>query len=204
MVYPFSQLVDIAGGVSCPVFYFGWRCRPISKMAHQINDAIRDKEVRVIGSDGAQLGIMPGKDALKMAEDQDLDLVKIAPQASPPVCRIMDYGKFRFEQSKREKEARKHQHVVEIKEIRLSSGIDVHDFEFKLRNGIKFLKAGNKVKVSVRFHGRQLVHTDLGQKQLLKFADGCEEFAAVEKPPVLEGRRMAMFLAPRASKEPGK
>lgn len=169
-------------------------------MAHQINEDIRDKEVRVIGDDNSQLGIMSARDALNLALDRDLDLVKIAPQATPPVCRIMDYGKFRFEQSKREKEARKNQHIVEIKEIRLSSGIDIHDFDFKLRNAIRFLKEGNKVKVSVRFHGRQLVHVDLGEKQLFKFADGCTEVANMEKAPLLEGRRMTMFLAPKTGK----
>ncbi|MCL2082014.1 MAG: translation initiation factor IF-3 [Oscillospiraceae bacterium] len=172
----------------------------IGKIAHQINEEIRDKEVRLIGDDGAQLGIVKSSDALRAAFEKDLDLVKIAPQAAPPVCRIMDYGKFRFEQSKREKEARKNQHVVAVKEIRLSSGIDVHDFEFKLRNAQKFLKDGDKVKVSVRFHGRQLVHVGLGEKQLLKFAESCEELASIEKPPILEGRRMSMFLTPKPNK----
>ena len=176
----------------------------VIKQTTEINERIRDAQVRLLDADGAQLGIMSARDAYLLAVQKNLDLVKISPTAVPPVCKIMDYGKYRFEQSKREKEARKHQHVVEIKEIRLSSSIDVHDFDFKLRNGIRFLKDGNKLKVSVRFHGRQLVHTGLGEKQLRKFADGCAEVANVEKPPILEGRRMSMFLAPKATKEPGK
>ena len=166
-------------------------------MAHQINEDIRDREVRVIDDDGSQLGVMPGKDALKLAQSKDLDLVKIAPKAEPPVCRIMDYGKFRFEQAKKEKEARKNQHVIEIKEIRLSSGIDVHDFDFKLRNALRFLRDGDKVKVSVRFRGREMVHTNLGEKQLLRFAEGCAEVANMEKSPKLEGRNMSLFLSPK-------
>ena len=154
--------------------------------------------MRLIGEDGAALGIMSARDAFKIAADRDLDLVKIAPTATPPVCRLMDYGKFRYEQAQKEKEARRNQHIVEIKEIRLSSTIDVHDFTFKLNNAIRFLKDGDKVKVSVRFHGRELVHSDLGEKQLLKFAEGCAELASIEKPPKLEGRRMFMFLTPKA------
>jgi len=166
-------------------------------MDHQINEDIRDPEVRLVGDDGAQLGVMPTRRAMEIAIEKELDLVKIAPTARPPVCRIMDYGKFRFEQSKKEKEARRSQHTVEIKEIRLSSGIDVHDFNFKLRNGQKFLQDGNKLKVSVRFRGRQMAHTSIGEQQLLKFAEGCDELAAIERPPKLEGRSMAMFLSPR-------
>lgn len=186
------------GGCCPPAFFnFGRRCVPISNMSHQINEDIRDREVRVIGDDGGQLGIMPSRDALKLAQTKELDLVKIAPQAVPPVCKIMDYGKFRFEQAKKDKEAKKNQHVVEIKEIRLSSGIDVHDFEFKLRNALRFLRDGDKVKVSVRFRGREMVHTDLGEKQLLKFAESCSEIANMEKAPKLEGRNMALFLTPK-------
>jgi len=185
------------GSLSTRVSIFGRRCVPISNMAHQINEDIRDREVRVIDDDGSQLGVMPGKDALKLAQSKDLDLVKIAPKAEPPVCRIMDYGKFRFEQAKKEKEARKNQHVIEIKEIRLSSGIDVHDFDFKLRNALRFLRDGDKVKVSVRFRGREMVHTNLGEKQLLRFAEGCAEVANMEKSPKLEGRNMSLFLSPK-------
>ncbi|MCL2747824.1 MAG: translation initiation factor IF-3 [Oscillospiraceae bacterium] len=166
-------------------------------MDHQINEDIRDPEVRLVDSDGAQLGVMPTHSAMDIAFNKDLDLVKIAPSAKPPVCRVMDYGKYRFEQSKKEKEARKSQHTVEVKEIRLSSGIDDHDFNFKLRNGLKFLQDGNKLKVSVRFRGRQMAHTSIGERQLLKFAGACAELAAIERPPKLEGRSMAMFMSPK-------
>lgn len=162
----------------------------------QINEQIRDREVRVISSTGEQLGIMSAKDALKKAEEKTLDLVKIAPTAKPPVCKIMDYGKYRFEQAKREKEARKNQKVVEIKEIRLSLNIDTHDFQTKVNHAEKFLKAGNKVKVSIRFRGREMAHPELGLTSMEKFAEACSEFSSVEKPAKLEGRQMLMFLAP--------
>jgi translation initiation factor IF-3 len=149
-----------------------------------------------------QLGIMSSRDALKAAQAQELDLVKISPAANPPVCKIMDYGKFRFEQAKKDKEARKRQHVVEIKEIRLSPGIDVHDFDFKLRNAQKFLTDGDKVKVAVRFRGREMAHTSIGEQLLVKFAESCSVISSVEKPPKLEGRHMIMFLAPKAVKAP--
>jgi translation initiation factor IF-3 len=171
-------------------------------MDHQINEDIRDREVRLIGDDGAQLGVMPTRAAMEIAIQKDLDLVKIAPTAAPPVCRIMDYGKFRFEQSKKEKEARKGQHIVEVKEIRLSSGIDEHDFNFKLRNGLRFLQDGDRLKVSVRFRGRQMAHTSIGEQQLLKFAQACTEVASVERPPKLEGRSMSMFMSPRPQVKP--
>ena len=176
------------------------RCFRISKLEHQINEEIRDKEIRLIGDDGAQLGIMSAKEALQIAEEKDLDLVKIAPQAVPPVCRVMDYGKFRFEQDKREKEARKNQHVVDIKEVRMTPGIDVHDFNVKVNSALRFLKAGNKVKTVVRFKGRELAHTAIGQTLLERFAEACTDFANVEKAPKLEGRQMIMFLAAKANK----
>ena len=162
----------------------------------QSNEQIRDREVRVISSTGEQLGIMSAKDALKKAEEKNLDLVKIAPTAKPPVCKIMDYGKYRFEQAKREKEARKNQKVVEIKEIRLSLNIDTHDFQTKVNHAEKFLKAGNKVKVSIRFRGREMAHPELGLTSMEKFAEACSEFSSIEKPAKLEGRQMLMFLAP--------
>ncbi len=168
----------------------------ISTKEMQINEQIRDREVRVITADGEQLGIMSAKEALKKAEEKNLDLVKIAPNAKPPVCKIMDYGKYRFEQAKREKEARKNQKVVEIKEIRLSLNIDTHDFETKAKHAEKFLKAGNKVKVSIRFRGREMAHPELGLASMEKFAEACKEFSTVEKPAKLEGRQMLMFLAP--------
>ena len=168
---------------------------------HQLNEDIRDKEVRLIGSDGEQLGIMSSEDALRIADEKGMDLVKISPQAKPPVCKLMDYGKFRFEQGKREKEARKNQHVVEIKEVRMSPGIDVNDFNVKLRNAQKFLAEGNRVKVTVRFRGREMAHTDIGRGLLVKFAEQCGEVATLDKDPKLDGRHMSIFLSPKVAKE---
>lgn len=162
-----------------------------------INEEIRDKEVRLIGPDGAQLGVVSIKEALAIAEQNNLDLVKIAPQAKPPVCRVMDYGKHKFEQAKREKEARKNQKVVSIKEVRLSPNIDDHDFNTKVNQGIKFLKAGDKVKVSVRFRGREITHSALGKSLLLKVQEAMSEYGTVEKDIKLEGRNMAMFVSPK-------
>ena len=172
----------------------------IAKLEHQLNEEIRDKEVRVIGNDGAQLGIMSAAQANEMAEEQGMDLAKISPNATPPVCKIMDYSKFCFDQKKREKEARKNQKVVEIKEIRMSPSIDTNDFNTKAKNAMKFLKEGNRVKVSVRFRGREMAHTNLGEKLLIEFAEACSVLATMEKNPKLEGRFMAMFLTPKNSK----
>ena len=169
----------------------------ISIVMHQLNEDIRDKELRLIGSSGEQLGIMSADEALRIADEKGMDLVKISPQANPPVCKLMDYGKFRFEQGKREKEARKNQHVVEIKEIRMSPGIDVGDFNVKLKNAQKFLTEGNRVKVSVRFRGREMAHTEIGRKLLDKFAEQCAGIANVDKGAKLEGRNMSMFLSPK-------
>jgi translation initiation factor IF-3 len=160
-----------------------------------INEQIRDKEVRLIDADGTQLGIVQGKAALKLAEDKRLDLVKISPTAKPPVCKIMDYGKYRFEMSKREKEAKKNQHIVDMKEIRLSLNIDKHDFNTKVNHAKKFLAAGNKVKVSIRFRGREMAHPENGLTAMSNFAQALEEFGSVEKPAKLEGRSMQMFIA---------
>lgn len=162
-----------------------------------INDEIREKEVRVIDSDGSQLGILPLADALAKAEAKNMDLVLIAPQAKPPACKIMDYGKYKFEQGKREKEARKNQRVVNIKEVRITPSIDVHDFNTKVNQTIKFLKSGDKVKVTVRFRGRELHHTQLGMDLLTKFADAITEAGNVEKAAKLEGRNMTMVVAPK-------
>lgn len=186
------------------VLFFCWRCFSISNMAHQINEDIRDKEVRLISSDGQQLGIMSSRDALAVAAKAGLDLVKISPKATPPVCKVMDYGKYRFEQSKREKEAKKNQHVVEIKEIRMSPSIDVGDLNTKLRNANKFLAAGNRVKVTVRFRGREMAHTNIGEELLKKFAESCAEIASLDRKPKLEGRHMTILLSPKVSKEPKK
>lgn len=173
-----------------------WRCSPISSMEHQINEEIRDKEIRLIGDGGEQLGITSSREAQELAVQKGLDLVKIAPQAKPPVCKIMDYGKFRFEQAKREKEARRNQHVVEIKEIRLTPKIDVGDLNVKVGRAIRFLQDGNKVKVTVRFRGREVTHSSLGRGLLQRFAELCKEHGTVEKPSKLEGRQMIMFMAP--------
>ena len=172
----------------------------IAKLDHQLNEEIRDKEIRLIGADGAQLGIMSADQANEMAEEQGLDLVKISPNAVPPVCKIMDYSKFCFDQKKKEKEARKNQKVVEIKEIRMSPSIDTNDLNTKVKNAQKFLKEGNRVKVSVRFRGREMAHTNIGEKLLMDFAEACAEVASMEKNPKLEGRFMAMFLTPKNSK----
>lgn len=166
----------------------------------QINEEIRDKEIRVVTDEGEQLGIMSSNEALKIAEQRNQDLVKIAPQAVPPVCKIMDYGKYRFEQSKREKEAKKNQRIVEIKEIRLSLNIDKHDFETKLNHAKKFLTAGNKVKVSIRFRGREMAHPENGLVIMKEFADACEEIGVVEKAAKLEGRSMQMFIVSKPAK----
>lgn len=165
-----------------------------------INEEIRDKEIRLIGPDGEQLGIMSTKEALKIAAEKDLDLVKIAPQAQPPVCRVMDYGKYRFEQTKREKEAKKNQKVIDVKEIRLSLNIDTNDFNTKVNHAIKFLKAGNKVKVSLRFRGREMAHSELGKESVERFADACSEYGVVAKEPKLEGRSMVLFMSAKSSK----
>ena len=179
-----------------------WRCSTIGKKENntQINEEIRDKELRIISSDGQQLGIMSAKEALNLAEEKNLDLVKIAPQANPPVCKIMDYGKYRFEQAKREKEARKNQHIVEIKEVRLSLNIDTHDFNTKLNNALKFIKHGDKVKVSIRFRGREMGHPEIGLDTMKRFAEACGDAVIIEKPAKLEGRNMMMFLAPKSNK----
>ena len=154
----------------------------------------------MIDSDGAQLGVMSSRDAQRLADEKGLDLVKIAPTATPPVCRIMDYGKYRFEQSKREKEARKNQHIVELKEVRLSLNIDVADFNTKAKHALRFLAEGNKVKVSIRFRGREMGHPEIGLETMKRFAETCSEAANVEKPAKMEGRNMLMFLAPKPAK----
>ena len=171
---------------------------------HELNEDILDKEIRLIGAEGQQLGIMSSQEALKIADEQGLDLVKISPQAVPPVCKLMNYGKFRFEQSKKEKEARKNQRGVEIKEVRMSPSIDVNDFNVKLRNAQKFLSEGNRCKVTVRFRGREMAHTNIGQDLLMKFAEDCGEIAVVDKSPKLEGRHMSIFLSPKPAKDAKK
>mgnify|MGYP001033494248 CR=1 FL=1 len=178
------------------LFYFLWREPAISELF--INEQIRDKEIRLIGESGEQLGIMSSREALKLAEEAGLDLVKIAPTAKPPVCKILDYGKYRFEMQKKEKEAKKNQKVVELKEIRLSLNIDTNDFNTKVNQAAKFLQQGHKLKVSIRFRGREMAHTNIGEQLLRDFAAKCADIANLDKQPKLEGRNMSMFLSPKA------
>ncbi|MFR0910156.1 translation initiation factor IF-3 [Eubacterium sp.] len=159
-----------------------------------INEQIRDKEVRVIGTQGEQLGVMSSKEAMRLAEEAELDLIKIAPKAKPPVCKIMDYGKFRYEQQKREKEAKKKQHVVETKEIRLSPNVEMNDLKTKANNARKFIEKGDKVKVTLRFRGREMAHISSSAHVLDDFAAMLEDIAQVSKAAKLEGRNMTMFL----------
>ena len=160
-----------------------------------INEEIRDKEVRVNGADGNQIGVMSSREALKLAEEAELDLVKISPKANPPVCRIVDYGKFRYEMTKKEKEAKKKQHTVEVKEIRLSPNVEINDLRTKANNARKFIEKGNKVKVTLRFRGREMAHVNSSKVVLDNFAEMLMDIAVVEKPAKLEGRNMTMFLA---------
>ncbi len=176
-----------------------WRCFTIASVTHEINEEIIDKEIRVISDEGEQLGIMSAEEALKIAEEKELDLVKISPMAKPPVCKIMDYGKFRFEQAKREKEAKKNQRVMEVKEIRMSPSIGDNDLGTKLKAALKFLADGDRVKVSIRFRGREMAHTNIGEQILRDFAEKCSELANLDKQPKLEGRNMSMFLSPKSA-----
>ena len=177
-----------------------WRCVTISSKEIAINEGIKFKEVRVITADGSQLGILPIAKALESAENADLDLVCISPNAQPPVCKIMDYCQFKFEQAKRENEAKKKQKVMDIKEVRLSLNIDTGDFNTKVNHALRFLRDGNKVKVSIRFRGREMAHTEHGLDVMQRFAEACSENGSVEKAAKLEGRSMLMFLVPKASK----
>lgn len=177
-----------------------WRCVRINDL--MINEEIRDREVRLIDQNGEQMGIMPTRKAMELAEQAGLDLVKIAPQAKPPVCKLMDYGKYRFEQSKKEREIRKNQKVITIKEVRLSAVIADHDFEVRVKQGQKFLQDGDKVKASIRFRGRQIAHSQIGMEVMNAFAERLKDIAVVERKPLIEGRNMAMVLAPKEVKEP--
>ena len=171
---------------------FLWRCKTISDL--MINEQIRDKEVRVIGEDGEQLGVMSAKEAMKLAEEAELDLVKIAPTANPPVCKIVDYGKYKYEQLRREKEAKKKQKVIEVKEIRLSPNIDTNDLNTKINAARKFLTKGDKVKITLRFRGREMAHMNSSKHILDDFAEKLADISVVEKAPKVEGRSMTMFL----------
>ncbi len=164
----------------------------------QANEAIREKEVRVVNQEGEQLGVMSSDEALKLAQSKGLDLVNIAPTAKPPVCKIMNFGKYRFELQKREKENKKNQKIINIKEVQLSPSIDTNDFNTKCRNAIKFLSKGDKVKVTVRFRGREVSHSEIGEALLKRFAEEVKEVGNVDRQPKLEGRNMTMFLSPSA------
>lgn len=173
------------------------RCFTITEL--MINEQIRDREVRLIDENGEQLGVVSTKEAQDLADEKKLDLVKIAPTAKPPVCRIMDYGKYKFDQAKKEKEARKKQKTVDVKELRLSPGIDTHDVQVKVKKANEFLKSGDKVKVSIRFRGREIGHTRAGMVILENFAKETEELGVIEKAPKMEGRSLVMFLAPKSN-----
>ena len=164
-----------------------------------INEQIRDREIRLIGEDGQQLGIMSSREAMKIAREAELDLVKIAPQAKPPVCKIIDYGKYRYELARKEKEAKKKQRTVEVKEVRLSPNIDTNDLNTKMNNARKFISKGNKVKVTLRFRGREMAHVQSSRHILDEFAKALEDIALVDKPAKMEGRSMAMFLTEKRS-----
>lgn len=181
-------------------FYQIWRWLTISKDVN-VNEKIRAREVRLIDSNGDQLGVKSRQEALEIAATRELDLVMVAPNAKPPVCRIMDYGKHRFEQQKKEKEARKKQKIINVKEVRLSPGIEEHDFNTKLKNARKFLEKGDKVKASIRFRGRAITHKELGQEVLDKMAEECKDISTVEQKPKMEGRSMFIMLAPVAEKQ---
>ena len=180
-------------------FFYVWRCFNI-KQELPINGQIREKEVQLIGVNGEKLGVVSTKEALETAEKENLDLVLVAPNGNPPVCKIMNYGKYKFEQAKKEKEAKKKQKVLEIKELRVTPNIEEHDFGFKCKNARKFLTDGNKVKITVRFRGREVNNSKAGEVVLNKFIEALKDIATVEKPPKLEGRNMFTILAKRADK----
>lgn len=193
--------------VACAILFFSsiyWEVFCISKEGLRINEEIRIKEVRVTSADGEQLGIMATRDALRMAEEQHLDLVEVAPKAKPPVCRIMDFGKYRYEQQKREKEAKKKQKVISIKEVKLRPNIEQHDFDVKLKNALRFVEEGDKVKVTIMFRGRELSHQSLGKEVLDRMADQLKDKVAIEREAKLEGKNMIMILAPKAQPKGGK
>ncbi len=185
------------------IFYFAWRCLTISAKDSKdtlLNEEINAKEIRVIGPDGETLGIMASAKGLELAYDRGLDLVMMASNANPPVCKIMDYGKYCFERDKREKEAKKKQQTIELKEIQLSCRIDTHDFETKVRHALRFLKDGNKVRVVMKFKGREMSHVGIGREVLERFEAACAESGTVDKKPVLDGRFMSMVISPVKAK----
>lgn len=182
----------------CPLFYL-WRCLEIKEL--QINEEIREREVRLVDEEGNQVGIVNTNQAIDMAASKKLDLVKVAPNAKPPVCRIMDYGKYKYDMEKKEKEAKKKQKTINIKELRFTPNIEDHDLQTKAKQGIQFLKNGDRIKVSVRFRGREMGHTELGREVLDKFADLVSEYGVVDKKPKMEGRSMVMFLSEKTDKD---
>lgn len=198
-ILDFFGCVYFCGQKICSRFLFYWRCFSISKQELLINEEIKVKEVRLVGQDGSPLGITTSADALEQAYAKNLDLVLIAPKAEPPVCKIMDYGKYKFELAKRDKEARKNQKVVSVKEIRVSPSIDNHDFETKVNHTKKFLSDGDKVKITVRFRGREVHHSALGLQLLERFQEAVSEVGAVDKPPKLEGKNMSMVVSPKGA-----
>lgn len=181
--------------LSSLMFEYNRRCTAISKETLKINEEIRAREVRVVSDSNEQLGIMQTRDALRMAMEQQLDLVEVAPLAKPPVCRIMDFGKFKYEQQKRDKEAKKKQKVVTVKEVKLRPNIEDHDFDVKLKNAQRFLSDGDKVKVTIMFRGRELSHTELGRQVLVRMANELKDMVIIEREPKLEGKNMIMILA---------
>ena len=195
----FIMFLCTNGLFGCSCFQF-LEVLTISIKELTINEEIEAKEVRVIDTDGSQLGVMATSKAIEIAYSKDLDLVCMSPNTDPVVCKIMDYGKYRFDQAKREKESRKNQKVVEMKEIRLGLATDTHDFETKGNHAVRFLKDGHKVKVSIRFRGRELGHPEIGLENMERFAQYCSEVSVVEKPAKMEGRNMLMFLAPKPTK----
>lgn len=186
------------------IFILLWRCTAIAITELMINEEIRDPQVRLIAENGDQLGIVDVRAAQKMADERELDLVKISPNSNPPVCKLMDYGKYRFEMSKREKEQRKNQKIIELKETRLSATIDVRDMEIKAKQTVKFLADGDKVKVSIRFRGRQITHGEIGMDVMTRFYEMLGDSAIKEREPKMEGRSLFMILAPKAEKKPAE
>jgi len=193
------EVLTFLSGWNCPlIFFLNYQGgEPAITKDFRINEEIRAREVRVIDGDGSQLGIFSSKDALHLAEEKQLDLVEISPAAKPPVCKIMDFGKYKYEQSKREKEAKKKQKIISVKEVKLRPNIEDHDFDVKAKNATRFLKDGDKVKATIIFRGREIVHTQLGQKLLKRLAECVSEFALVERQPKLEGKNMIMILTPK-------
>lgn len=198
-IFKVNCIVDFITAGGCPFFVFSnyWGGEPVITKDFRINEEIRAREVRLIDTEGTQLGIFSSKEALRLAEERQLDLVEISPAAKPPVCKIMDFGKYKYEQSKREKEAKKKQKIISVKEVKLRPSIEDHDFEVKAKNAARFLKDGDKVKATIIFRGREIVHTQLGQKLLKRLAEQVKDFSQVERQPKLEGKNMIMILSPK-------